>query len=402
MATFTVDREAALAGVTCIENILILDYFKEAPGDYVKVLLCALMQLQNPTLSNEDMALSLNMSDGNITAAFEYWQKRGVLRIMSDNPMVIEFLTVKPLTSYAPSQNAKYYDLLDALRDVMGSRVFTATELKVVYDWLEIFGLSKDAVVKLVTYCIDLKGRAVSIRYMDTVARGWADMRLYTSHDIDEHLSKQNGYMLYVRDIKKRWRLSRNITEDELALYKKWNSEWKIPHEVIMEACSDAVYASNPSFAYLDSVLAGYRERGTVDMEAVDAYRKKRMLSDEVSRRLFEKVGIKRKPTLQQRDRIDTWLNDWRIPEDALMLLGEKAAAYSRPFEYISKVVASWNERDIRNLDAAKKDLSGDNKPRVSPDRKFSPKANYSQRRYTEADLIKLGIDVSGDVNGNN
>ena len=155
-------------------------------------------------------------------------------------------------------------------------------------------------------------------------------------------------------------------------------------------ACEEMVYATNPSFGYLDRILDTYKERGTIDTDTLQTYRKKRMETEELTRQILKAAGIGRSPTALQVDKVDIWCYDWHIPKDALLLLSEYSSTAAQPFAYITKIVKEWQEKGIKNIKDAKEYLES------SVNNRSSKKTNNSfiQREYTQEQLSKFGYRI--------
>ncbi|NLB62045.1 MAG: hypothetical protein GX802_06500 [Clostridiales bacterium] len=392
MITYSSVKSMAIAGSTSVENVFIFEHISSAPDGYVKVYLFALMQYRNPYFANEDIALSLKMSDDEIVKAFLYWQDVGLVRIIRYDPLHIEFIA-QDENSFVPSTSYKFNDLVKALNDVLGTRRFSSTELKTVYDWVEVFGISEDAVVMLVAHCLDKKGSKTSVKYMDAVAKSLAESNVLTADEVKDYflnqaISSQEEEL--AKTILKRWNLRRKATHDELELCRKWLNVWKVPYSVVTMACEEMVYATNPSFGYLDRILDTYKERGTIDTDTLQTYRKKRMETEELTRQILKAAGIGRSPTALQVDKVDIWCYDWHIPKDALLLLSEYSSTAAQPFAYITKIVKEWQEKGIKNIKDAKEYLES------SVNNRSSKKTNNSfiQREYTQEQLSKFGYRI--------
>jgi DnaD/phage-associated family protein len=400
MITYSAVKTVALSGSTPIDNLFILEHMRTAPEGYVKVYLFALMQYKNPYFANEDIALALNMSDSEIVKAFSYWQEKGLVRILRYDPLHIEFVAHDE-NSFVPSTSYRFNDLVKALNEVLGTRRFTSTELKTVYDWVDVFGLSEDAVIVLVAHCLDKKGQRTSVKYMDAVAKTLADANILTADEVKNYLLNQSVSSQeeeLAKTIIKRWNLRRKATHDELELIRKWLNDWQVPFSVVTMACEEMVYATNPSFGYLDRILETYRERGTLDADTLQAYRKKRMEIEELTRQILNNAGIGKKPTTLQVDKVDIWCSDWHIPKDALLLLSEYASSASQPFAYMTKIVKDWQNAGIKNIDDAKKYFEGNaaGKPNKKAPNKFA------QRKYSQEELSKFGHRIGVIDDGEN
>ena len=97
---FEFDQNALAYGVTALENRFLLDYLPAAKGDYVKVYVWGLHMCAwgKPEYSLEEMAQDLIMNVSEVEAALRYWERRGLVARLSDNPPAYRF--------YSPAQRA--------------------------------------------------------------------------------------------------------------------------------------------------------------------------------------------------------------------------------------------------------------------------------------------------------
>ncbi len=390
--TYSVDRAAAENLQTPIPNSFILEYIQEAPAVCLRVYLYAQMQYGCLAFADDDIASALNIEEQEVVEAFEYWQRKGLVSILRDSPLHVEFR--RNSSSYTKPSQGKYNRLLEALRPILGTRILSATELKTVYDWIEVFGLSEDAVEALFMYCINTKGARVSIRYIDEVAKSWADNSILTADDAKEYIASNTVYHKGAYEVLMRLGKKRRPTEDEVALYRKWVSEYKLSLEVIDSACEAMLGAANPSFLYLSRIIDSYVENGTINTDALLRYNKQQAELEDFSRGLFKKMGLKTMPSVEQRDKISTWLSDYHMTRDMLMLLAEHARDMARPFDFMCKRVARWNNSDIHNYDAAKQDLTLPDKKQYA---KPETAGSFKQRTYTKAELDSLAAHLDDE-----
>ena len=392
--TYSTEKNAALLGFTAVSNAFIIEFAKDAPPEYIAVYLYALMQCQHRSFENDDIAAALSCSEETVISAFEYWQGKGLLTILRSSPLHVEFgrTTVSPVFSQS---EGKYAELLKSLRPVLGTRILSASDLKKVYDWIEIFGLTEDAVYALFVHCLDIKGARVPIRYLDEVAKTWSDNNILTADDAREYITSTTEHHGGARAVLKLLGMKRNPTEAEVALYKKWRIQYGLTPEVIYEVCATNVSAGNPSFAYLSAIMDSMHEKGVANTDELAQIRKQQDMLTDLCRRLFMKAGMTSRPNAQQCERVSLWLSDYHMTEEMLFALAEAASGKSQPFSFMCKTVARWNESDIHNLQDAKADLASSHTSSVSS--KTPIHKGFMRHNYTESDLSHIGITFDDD-----
>ena len=143
MARFV--TQSAHAGVTAIDNAFIIDYMPTAPDGAVKAYIYGLMAASRGDAP--DIADALGMDDAQLCDAFAYWQRLGLVRIASGEPLIVEFLKTE---SIAPAERTRRYaSLIERLSKAVPGRVFTGSELSAICDWIEVFGFSEETAALL-------------------------------------------------------------------------------------------------------------------------------------------------------------------------------------------------------------------------------------------------------------
>ncbi|SMB96451.1 DnaD and phage-associated domain-containing protein [Desulfonispora thiosulfatigenes DSM 11270] len=94
-----------------------------------------------------------------------------------------------------------------------------------------------------------------------------------------------------VSEIKKRLGQRNNPTEVEKECYLKWSNEWKFSHEMVLRAVEQTIYASDPSFKYIDSILENWYKEGIMNTDKLIESQKER--EQQKQNKKYEKKNIK-------------------------------------------------------------------------------------------------------------
>ena len=148
---------------TPVDNLFLADYLPQADGLAVKAYLYGLMQCYHPSMADMPLTDALGVSEEAVLAAFLYWQQQGLVSIVSDKPLTVEFKLSASLGEEGNAVPAKYAALVRSLQTLTAPRQFGMRELRHVYDWIEVYGLDEGAVLSLVSHCVELRGMRVSI-----------------------------------------------------------------------------------------------------------------------------------------------------------------------------------------------------------------------------------------------
>lgn len=103
----------------------------------------------------------------------------------------------------------------------------------------------------------------------------------------------------------------------------------------------------------MDGVVADFYRRGLLTEQDVSARLAEAENADAKIRRVLEKAGIKRSVNSWDRDCYRTWTFSWQMPEEVIMYAAEISAG--KGMAYIGGILANWNNRGIKTVEAAKK-----------------------------------------------
>ncbi|MBO4879838.1 MAG: DnaD domain protein [Clostridia bacterium] len=406
MAGTVIIKDRGLFGTTSVDNRFISELIADAPGDAVKVYLYGLMLLSENGSDAADIADGLKLTEEQVDDAFRYWEKVGLIRIASgeNGNLAVQYLPVRGERSTAEAEAARsmrYAPLIGKLQAILGTRNLTGSELQRIYDWIEVFRFEEDAAAEIVSHCISVKGARVHINYMDSVAKRLAADGIVTADAVKASFLQETELSGGAANILKRWRISRRPTEDELRLYEKWTHEWGFSPDAISIALSDVVAIDRPNFKYLDAILSGYRENGSITPEKMHELIREQDMIAELARQAFSRAGMKRGASAADRRQFEFWFREYGMSAELILFAAELASKKSTPFAEMKKLITDWHERGIASYEAAKDDAE---KRKAEADKApFKGKSvnralNYKQRQYTAEDLKKFGIDLGEDV----
>ena len=264
---------------TNVENIFINEYLPQAPGDYVKVYLFALMYADFDTrLTNETIAKHLGMEDEDVLKAWTYWEKQGLVKKHYEKPgekfhYQVEFLNLKEL-AYGKKLKAKKSEagIPDRLKELMGDdtikdmyseieritgRLFEGREPSEILTWITDYNANPEMVVYAYSYCVKKKNHS-NHKYVGAIVKEWANQGLKTIDQIEAYLEEtDNRHYLYKRVLKALGFL-RNATEEEKRIMDTWFDQMGFSIEKVLDACKKTTGISNPNINYINSVLKAW------------------------------------------------------------------------------------------------------------------------------------------------
>ena len=263
---FGFDERFAMFDTTPVDNQFILDYMPGADGNYVKVYLYGLLRCYHPEkdLSTERMSRDLNLTEDEVTAAFRYWERRGFVRRVSDNPPRWQYVSIKQteLERGWNPPDPEYEEFSRAIYDIFdGKRRLHGSELNTCFEWQEKLKLPTEVIVMLLNHMMEVKGRNFRITDAEKVAARMADENVRTVDAAEEFFTRDGLAYDGVRNILKKMNKHYPPSEAQVNMYRKWVTEWHFTPAAVEEAVK-LTAGGDPNLAYLDGILKGMRRDG--------------------------------------------------------------------------------------------------------------------------------------------
>ena len=391
--------EAQKREQTPVDNLFFSEFMPDADGEAVKVYLYGLMQCRYPSMGDLAISEALNLPEGAVLAAFIYWQSKGLVRILKDEPLEVEYLTVEqPAATTAVPM--KYRSFVRALNELTAPRQFNMRELGHIYDCLEVFHLEEKTVLELVSHCMEEKGRRVSIQYISTVAKSWADAGIITYEQARDYIANAMVRKHGAAAVLRRWNKRRLPTLDEMTMYDRWVQDWGFDDEAILAACPRLTSTSSLSFEALGDRLRELYEQNKVKAEDIQADSASISDEREFARMVFARMGKVSMPTRDEVRQLSVFLEGSDgLPREVVLLAAEECADAERPFGKLKAILKDWTERKIRTVEEAQKALT-ERKAAYEPSdtRRRDPKRNtllnYAEQGVSHANLDDIAMDL--------
>lgn len=290
---------------TSVSNVFIDEYMSDANGEFVKIYLYLLRQLNSSDahFSISEIADKFEHTEKDIKRALCYWERMQLLHLdydTSENLVGIQLLdalskkttkdTLSEATSSSTSVNVasaakaqpakKSYsaddikqfteqeavtELLFITEQYLG-RTLTATDLNAIFYFYDELKLSIELIEYLIEYCVS--NRHTSIRYIEKVALSWAE----NGYQTVEQAKQANGQynQTYSAVMKAMGITGRSFVPAETAYIDKWKNEFGFSVELIQKACEKTIQAIHePSFEYTDRILSNWKLNSVTTLEDV-------------------------------------------------------------------------------------------------------------------------------------
>lgn len=272
MAMFSFDEQAALFDVTPLPNQFILNYLPEASGDAVRVYLFGLVACyHHEAISDlQQMARELNMTEDDIRAAYRYWERKGLVQRVADNPPQYRYQNIYQvmMTGAQAQIDPAYEQFAEAIYGVFDNdRRLHGKDVSQCYEWVEQMRLPPDVVIAMMRHMVQKHGKNVSMKKAEQMAMRLADEKVQTVEEAQEIFRRDQTVWSGSKKVLEKLGLRRYPTEPEQTMYSKWLVDWQFTPDAILRAVDETIKSSNPSFAYLDGILKRLHEQGNVNTE---------------------------------------------------------------------------------------------------------------------------------------
>ncbi len=311
MSRFKIYQENC-SDITVVSNLFIDEYMKDANDAQLKIYLYLLRVMgAGRSTSVSDIADQFNHTEKDVVRALKYWEKNRLLALEYDEAKNLsgvrlldvsrrsanDVVSLAPVVQLPPKQEtpdaksefSKPSYSLDQLKEFQNKeetaqllfvaeqyigRPLSPSEIKTILFFADRLGFSEDLIDYLIQYCVD-KGKK-DFRYIEKVAISWAQEGITTPKQAAKFAIK---YDKSVYDVMKALGKSGIPTKAEADYVIKWNKTYGFTKDIILEACSRTVMATdNHRFEYADSILSSWHKKQVhhkSDIKALDeAYAK--------------------------------------------------------------------------------------------------------------------------------
>ncbi|MBQ3274710.1 MAG: DnaD domain protein [Christensenellaceae bacterium] len=257
-------------GTVSVLKSFITDLLPNADEKSVKIYLYALYLASEKRNADADQigeALGIGAED--VKKGIAFLEKKGYIK--KDGISYI-FCLPENQERYSESiYSERAY--LSTISDIMGGRQFSPGETETLIDLKRVYRLPEDVVFMMVEHVSSpsVKGRRVSVKYLEKTALAWAEENVSTKEDaqtkIDRYTAVTSGARKVINKLYGGNTRLPNAAEKEL--YEKWTKEWGFTEDAVVTAVADASLVQEPSMKYLDAVLKRYMESGVLTSAAI-------------------------------------------------------------------------------------------------------------------------------------
>lgn len=292
---------------TSISNIFIDEYMPNANGEFVKIYLYLLRQLNSSDaeFSISEIADKFEHTEKDVKRALCYWERMNLLHLDYDaeqNLIGIQLLDAvskiqeeKPLSpplempiqtqpaiSKTVPQKVSYsqdtiqnfteqehiQELLFIAEQYLG-RPLTITDLNTIYYWYDELKHSTELIEYLIEYCVS--NEHSNIHYMNKIALNWHENQIQTVEDAKYSNGQVNRS--YNAIMKHLGITKRSLVPAELTYIETWKNDYGFSMEMILAACDKTIeYNGKASFPYTNKLLTDWKNANVRTLPDITRY----------------------------------------------------------------------------------------------------------------------------------
>ena len=350
---FGFEEGFALFDMTPVDNQFIQEYLPGARGEDVKVYLYGLMRCYHPEtgMTLQQMSHELNMEEEAVLKAYRYWERRGLVQRVSDDPVSYRYVSLrrKMMAGEGPALDLAYESFADSLYEVFDhSRRLHGSEVRTCYEWVEDLGLPPEVVIMLLKHMEKKRGKNFTIQSAEQLAAQMAEEDARTVEAAEAFLSRDQAVYQGTKAVLKRLGKRNLPSEDQQKMYRKWVQEWGFTPEAIEEACAETA-KGDPSMGYLDAILKSMRENAVPGAAIDEAGVLEARQEAEKLKKVLKTAGAG--PVDEEKR---AWYRALRKRYAEEMILLAARECKGRPLEDVGSMLQSWEKKGIMTPEDAK------------------------------------------------
>lgn len=278
--------------------------------------LCALEGDASRNNTVEHFAEELGCEVDDIVDAYTYWEEQGLVRIVSTQPMQVQYQPIRGASSANRRYSKdKYQHFNTEVQKILHERQLSTNEFEEYYALMEGFSLpdgrkiTPEALLLIVQFCAQMKGAGINYRYIITVAQNWAREGYVTAEQIEQKLVSFTEQNSDISQVIKALGSTKKPSVEDYDYLQKWTTQMDFTIKVIcFVAKSIKKSAGVSSFEKLDKKLQKYYEAHIFSETDIAAFEKNKDAIYSLARNINRTLGLFYDNVSNQ---VETYITPW-------------------------------------------------------------------------------------------
>ena len=296
-----------------VDSAFINDFLPTAPDLCVKVYLMGLNKCNNADDSENIISYfseKLKASEDDIISIFKYWEERGIVQVLSTNPVEVRYLPIKVSNGHVKKYEVdKYTDFNIQVQEIFTKRMIMPNEFVEMYNLIENRHIEQSALIEIIRYCVGVKGFNISPNYCLTVARDWERENIRTLVQVQEKIRELGVVDDKVSLVLSALNTRRRPQIEDKDLLNKWLTMFGFELNVVLYVInSSKTKKRHMDINVLDEVLTKYFEMKLMSCQEIENYENQKESMIEVAVAVNKELGIYYDNLSKE---IDTYIVPW-------------------------------------------------------------------------------------------
>ena len=273
---------------------------------------------------------------------------------------------------------------LSEIFNLMGiKRAPYVEERALLNKWLNDYGFNLDVILHVAKSF--KKKSHFSFEKLDNALTKYYEMRLLSTMEIDSFEKEKKDLYSLAIEINKTIGVYYENLEGVVENYiLKWIN-MGFEKNLLLEIANYCFKNSIRTLEGMDTAVNKFYKLGILSLDAFNQYMGDIIADDNKIKEILLNLGINRSVTSYDRNNYKIWTNDWKIGQELIDYAVSLAKGKDSPLKYLSRILADWRDKGIKNIDEAKSTT-----PLSVAENSQKPKSNFSGRSYSKDELNAL------------
>ena len=260
-------------------------YMLSANATYVKVYLYGLAKCYEgeEDVSNSSIADALDILETDVSKAWRYWKKVGLVHSEGKGVLVFDTIAQEPSenssvvetekeapakTKGAPMKeitkamgiNPKMKETVTMAEQLL-KKPLSQREVTSLYSFMQEYSMTQEMILVLLEYCVTID--KTNFSYIEKVAEGWSEQGINTLAEATKVLNRVTKEARMQKKCKKIFGIDRELSGTEANYIARWVSELSMSESMIRTAYEKTVNNTGKiSMPYMNTILKSWHEKG--------------------------------------------------------------------------------------------------------------------------------------------
>ncbi len=347
MAFSVYSKEFTANMYTTVENQFITKYLPQADGDAVKAYLYGLYLCGcKDDFDGRAISKLLKIEYHRLQEIFGFWEECDLVRVLSKDPLFIEYLPVNSLVGKPKPIRAEKYsefnrELLKQLQKA--GKDFKPYEHQRILEFLENYPMEQQAFLLVSEYCMKKDGEKLSSQHILSKAKKLCDEHKYTFEQVERELADFNENERELSRIYSILGIYRKPQESDYVYLDRWR-EAGMSEKAVYAAASAL---GKGTVKTLDALITELIEKSALSEKDAKEYLARRAMTAELVFAVARKLGVKvQNPRAYIEEYAEKWL-ERGFEADSLVKIAAFCFKLGYDFQGMDSVVDSLYESGI-------------------------------------------------------